>query len=106
MIHPHATRFRIQHGRIVCQLVNEACFALAGGVGSAADIDAALRLGFNYPRGPLEWADLIGVDQVLATLDALFEELHEERYRASALLRRMDAEGKLGRSTGQGFFPY
>jgi 3-hydroxybutyryl-CoA dehydrogenase len=93
-------------GRIVCQLVNEACFALSEGVGSAADIDTALRLGFNYPRGPLEWADLIELDHVLATLDALFDELHEERYRASPLLRRMVAEGKLGRSVGEGFFSY
>ena len=71
-------------GRIVCQLVNEACFALAEGVGSASDIDTAMRLGYNYPRGPLEWADLIELDQVLATLDALYEELREERYRAVA----------------------
>jgi 3-hydroxybutyryl-CoA dehydrogenase len=93
-------------GRIVCQLVNEACFALAEGVGSAADIDTAMKLGYNYPRGPLEWADLIELDQVLATLDALFEDRHEERYRASPLLRRMVAEGLLGQSTGEGFFRY
>jgi 3-hydroxybutyryl-CoA dehydrogenase len=93
-------------GRIVCQLVNEACFALQEGVGSAEDIDTALRLGFNYPRGPLEWADQIGLEQVLATLDALYEELHEERYRASPLLRRMVAEGRLGRWVDEGFFRY
>jgi 3-hydroxybutyryl-CoA dehydrogenase len=93
-------------GRIVCQLVNEACFALSEGVGSAEDVDAALRLGFNYPRGPLEWADVIELDHVLTTLDALFDELHEERYRASPLLRRMAAEGRLGRSVGEGFFSY
>jgi 3-hydroxybutyryl-CoA dehydrogenase len=93
-------------GRIVCQVVNEACFALSEGVGSAEDIDAALRLGFNYPRGPLEWADMIGLDHVLTTLDALFDELHQERYRASPLLRRMVAEGRLGRSVGEGFFSY
>jgi 3-hydroxybutyryl-CoA dehydrogenase len=93
-------------GRIVCQLVNEACFALSEGVGSAPDVDAALRLGFNYPRGPLEWADTIELDQVLATLDALYDELHEERYRAAPLLRRMVAEGRIGRSVGEGFFSY
>jgi 3-hydroxybutyryl-CoA dehydrogenase len=93
-------------GRIVCQLVNEACFALGEGVGSAADIDAAMRLGYNYPRGPLEWADLIELDHVLATLDALYEERREERYRAAPLLRRMVAEGRLGQSTGEGFFGY
>jgi 3-hydroxybutyryl-CoA dehydrogenase len=93
-------------GRIVCQLVNEAAFALAQGVGSEPDVDDAMRLGYNYPRGPLEWADLIELDHVLATLDSLYEERREERYRASPLLRRMVAEGRLGRSTGEGFFAY
>jgi 3-hydroxybutyryl-CoA dehydrogenase len=93
-------------GRIVCQLVNEAAFALQRGVGSAEDIDTALRLGFNYPHGPLEWGDAIGLDHVLAVLDALREELGEERYRAAPLLRQMVGEGRLGRSTGRGFLFY
>jgi 3-hydroxybutyryl-CoA dehydrogenase len=93
-------------GRIVCQLVNEACFALQEGVGSAADLDTAMRLGFNYPRGPLEWADQIGLEHVLATLEGLYEERHEERYRAAPLLRQMIAEGRLGRWAGEGFFRY
>ncbi len=90
-------------GRIVCQLVNEAAFALQKGIGSAADIDTAMRLGFNYPRGPLEWGDAIGLDHVLAVLDALHAELGEERYRAAPLLRRMVAERRLGDRTGSGF---
>jgi 3-hydroxybutyryl-CoA dehydrogenase len=93
-------------GRIVCQLVNEACFAVSEGVGSPEDVDTAMRYGYNWPRGPLEWADEIELDQVLATLDALQEELREERYRAAPLLRRMVAEGRIGRSTGEGFFTY
>jgi 3-hydroxybutyryl-CoA dehydrogenase len=93
-------------GRIVCQLVNEAAFALQKGIGRDADIDTAMRLGFNYPHGPLEWGDSIGLDHVLAVLDALHEELGEERYRAAPLLRRMVANGELGRSTGRGFFSY
>ena len=93
-------------GRIFCQLVNEACFALADGVGSADDIDTAMLLGYNYPRGPLEWADIVELDHVLITIDALYEERREERYRAAPLLRRMVAEGRLGRSTGEGFFQY
>jgi 3-hydroxybutyryl-CoA dehydrogenase len=93
-------------GRIVSQLVNEAAFALQKGVGSAGDIDTAVRLGWNFPRGPLEWGDAIGLDQVLAVLDALRGELGEERYRAAPLLRRMVADGQLGRSTGRGFFSY
>jgi len=93
-------------GRIVCQLVNEAAFAVSEGVGSAADVDLAMRHGYNYPRGPLEWGDLIDLDHVVATLDGLREELGEERYRVAPLLRRMVAEGRLGESTGEGFFEY
>jgi 3-hydroxybutyryl-CoA dehydrogenase len=89
-------------GRIVCQLVNEAAFALQKRIGSAEDIDTAVRLGWNFPHGPLAWGDAIGLDHVLAVLDALREELGEERYRAAPLLRRMVAEGRLGRSTGSG----
>jgi 3-hydroxybutyryl-CoA dehydrogenase len=93
-------------GRIACQLVNEAAFAVAEGVGSAHDVDVAMRHGYNWPRGPLEWADEIELDHVLATLDALHEELREERYRAAPLLRHMVAQGRMGRSTGEGFFTY
>jgi len=93
-------------GRIVCQLVNEAAFAVSEGVGSPEDVDVAMRSGYNYPRGPLEWADLIEIDHVLSTLDALYEELKEERYRAAPLLRRMVAEGAIGEATGRGFFSY
>ena len=88
-------------GRIVCQLVNEAAFACREGVGSPQDVDVAMRAGYNYPRGPLEWADEIELDHVLSTLDSLYEELKEERYRAAPLLRRMVAEGAIGEATGQ-----
>jgi 3-hydroxybutyryl-CoA dehydrogenase len=80
-------------GRIVCQLVNEAIFALGKGIGSAGDIDTAMKLGFNYPRGPLEWGADIGYARVLGVLDALHRELGEERYRAAPLLRRLAVEG-------------
>ena len=93
-------------GRIVCQLINEACFALAEGVGSASDIDTAMSWATTIRAGRSSGRDLIELDQVLATLDALYEELREERYRASPLLRRMVAEGLLGQSTGEGFFRY
>jgi 3-hydroxybutyryl-CoA dehydrogenase len=80
-------------GRIVCQLVNEAWFAIGEGVGSAEDVDAGLSLGLNHPRGPVEWGDAIGAGHVLAVLDGLWKERHEERYRAAPLLRRQfDAE--------------
>jgi 3-hydroxybutyryl-CoA dehydrogenase len=93
-------------GRIVCQVVNEAAFALAEGVGSAADIDAGMVHGLNYPRGILSWADQIGIDHVLSVLDGLFEERHDERYRAAPLLRQMAWSGRLGRQTGEGFFEH
>jgi 3-hydroxybutyryl-CoA dehydrogenase len=80
-------------GRIVCQLVNEAAFAIGEGVGTADDVDAGLTLGLNHPRGPVEWSELIGVDRVLATIDGLWEERREERYRAAPLLRRAAAKG-------------
>ncbi len=92
--------------RIVCQLVNEAAFALAEGIGSAADVDAGMVHGLNYPRGPLEWADAIGLDHVLAVLDGLYSERREERYRAAPLLRQLVLSGRLGRQTGEGFFGY
>jgi 3-hydroxybutyryl-CoA dehydrogenase len=93
-------------GRIACQLVNESAFALGDGVGSAHDIDAGMKLGLNHPRGPLAWGDMLGLDVVLATLDALWEEYHEERYRSAPALRRLVREGRLGRASGAGFFEY
>jgi 3-hydroxybutyryl-CoA dehydrogenase len=81
-------------GRIVCQLVNEAAFAVGEGVGAPADVDAGLTLGLNHPRGPVEWGRRIGLDHVLATVDGLWEELHDPRYRAAPLLRRAAAAGR------------
>jgi 3-hydroxybutyryl-CoA dehydrogenase len=75
-------------GRIVCQLVNEACFALGDGVGAAEDIDAGMVLGLNHPRGPLEWGDAIGASSVLGVLAALYDEYREERYRPAPALMR------------------
>jgi 3-hydroxybutyryl-CoA dehydrogenase len=93
-------------GRMVCQVINECAVALGEGVGVAADIDAGMVHGLNYPRGPLAWADEIGLDHVVGVLDALYEELHEERYRVAPELRRMALSGRLGRQTGEGFFGY
>ena len=85
--------------RIVVQLVNEACFALGEGVGSAADIDAGMVLGLNHPRGPLEWGDLIGPERVLARLTELRDLYGEERYRpAPALVMAVRSTGKPLRS--------
>jgi 3-hydroxybutyryl-CoA dehydrogenase len=78
-------------GRIVCQVINECAFAVGEGVGSPQDIDDGMVLGLNHPRGPLRWADAIGLDTVVGVLDALVDELREERYRAAPLLRRVVA---------------
>ncbi|HST31925.1 MAG TPA: 3-hydroxyacyl-CoA dehydrogenase family protein, partial [Solirubrobacteraceae bacterium] len=59
-----------------------------------------------YPRGPLEWADTIGLDRVLSVLQALREEYGEERYRAAPALRRLVHAGRFGRVSGAGFFDY
>jgi 3-hydroxybutyryl-CoA dehydrogenase len=75
-------------GRIVCQLVNEAWFAVGEGVGSEDDVDAGLVLGLNHPRGPIAWGEAIGVEHVMAVLDGLWAERREERYRPAPLLKR------------------
>jgi 3-hydroxybutyryl-CoA dehydrogenase len=93
-------------GRIACQLVNESAFALGDGVGSTHDIDTGMTLGLNHPRGPLAWGDTLGLDAVLGTLEELWEEYREERYRPAPTLRRLVREGRLGRATGAGFFEY
>ena len=93
-------------GRIVCQLINECAFALGEGVGGAGDIDTGMLLGLSHPRGPLRWADQIGLDHVLGVLDALCREYREERYRPAPALRRLVAAGRTGQASGGGFFDY
>jgi 3-hydroxybutyryl-CoA dehydrogenase len=93
-------------GRVICCLINEAVSALMEGVASAGDIDQAMKLGTNYPYGPLEWGDMIGLDTVLGVMVGLYEEWSEDRYRPAPLLRRMVLAGKLGRKSGEGFYEY
>ncbi len=92
--------------RILIPMLCEACFALQEGVGSAADIDTGAKLGLNHPMGPLELADLIGLDTVLAIADVLHEEIGDPKYRAPTHLRNLVAAGWLGRKTGRGFYTY
>jgi 3-hydroxybutyryl-CoA dehydrogenase len=73
--------------RVQCCIVNEAMFALGEGVGSADDIDDGVKLGLNWPKGSIELGRELDFDHVLATMDALFDRYHEERYRAAPLLR-------------------
>ncbi len=92
--------------RVVASLINNAAYALMEGVASAADIDAAMKLGTNYPFGPLEWADKIGLDQVLGILEALCETYGQDRYRPALILRQLVFAGHWGKRTGRGFYEY
>ena len=65
-----------------------------------------MKLGTNYPEGPLRWADRIGAQTIVDILDALFDEYREDRYRVTPLLRKMVLAGRLGTRSGQGFFRY
>jgi 3-hydroxybutyryl-CoA dehydrogenase len=82
-------------GRVVAQIVNEACFAVGEGVASAEDIDTGVKLGLNYPRGALEWGASLGWQWVLDTVDGLWRERREERFRAAPALRRAASYGAL-----------
>jgi len=81
-------------GRILAMLINEAADALFLNIASAKDIDNAMTKGVNYPKGLLAWADEIGIDWCVSVLDGLYNEYHEDRYRCSPLLRKMNAENK------------
>ena len=80
--------------RILCCVINEAITARADGVATASDIDLAMRLGTNYPQGPLAWGRALGLDVVLATMQALFDEFGEDRYRPCPLLKRLVLSGQ------------
>lgn len=92
--------------RTFCVMINEAIFCLYEGVGTAQAIDEVMKLGAGHPMGPLEVADLLGLDIVLHIMDVLYGEFRDPKYRACPLLRKMVAAGQLGRKTGQGFYPY
>lgn len=92
--------------RILIPMLVEACFTLQEGVGSAEDIDTGAKLGLNHPMGPLELADLIGLDTVLAIAEVLHGDLGDSKYRAPTILRNLVAAGWLGRKTGRGFYVY
>jgi 3-hydroxybutyryl-CoA dehydrogenase len=92
--------------RILIPLLNEACFALEEGVGSKEHIDAGARLGLGHPLGPLELADLIGLDTVLSIAEILHRDFGDSKYRPCPLLRNLVQAGLLGRKTGRGFYVY
>lgn len=92
--------------RILRGYLNVAVDVLAEGVATAEDIDTAMKLGANFPMGPFELIDLIGVDIHTINSDALARELGDLKYRPHALLRKMVRAGHLGRKTGRGFHDY
>ena len=79
--------------RILCQIINEALFTVQNDVSSPRDIDEAMKYGTNYPHGPISWGELIGFNNVVTVLDALYHNHHEERYRVAPLLRQMAIAG-------------
>ncbi len=92
--------------RILVPMINEAIFVRQEGLASAEDIDTGMRLGCNQPIGPLALADLIGLDTLLAIMEAFHEGYNDSKYRPAPLLKEMVAAGWLGRKSGRGFFTY
>jgi len=92
--------------RILMPMINEAVFALYHGVGSKEAIDTVMKLGMNHPMGPLELADLIGLDTCLAIMETLYDGFKDSKYRPCPLLRKYVEAGWLGRKTKRGFYAY
>jgi 3-hydroxybutyryl-CoA dehydrogenase len=92
--------------RAIVPLLNEAMHILQEGIATARDIDTAMKLGYNFQMGPLEMADSMGLDEVLAWMETLWKTLGEPRYRACPILRKLVRERKLGKKSGEGFYKY
>ena len=92
--------------RILIPMINEAAFIKMEGVSDIEGIDTAMKLGANHPMGPLALGDFVGLDICLASMDGLYQETGDSKYRACPLLRKMVRGGNLGCKTGKGFYVY
>jgi len=92
--------------RVLLPMINEAIYTMYEGVGGVIDIDTAMKLGTNQPMGPLELADLIGLDTCLAIMEVMHRVLGDDKYRACPLLKKYVDAGYLGRKSGRGFYVY
>jgi 3-hydroxybutyryl-CoA dehydrogenase len=92
--------------RMLIPMLGEAVFALQEGLGTPEDIDTAAKLGLNHPMGPLELADLIGLDTMLFIAEVLHRDLGDDKYRPPTLLRNLVAAGWFGKKSGRGFYVY
>lgn len=90
--------------RAMIPFLNEAMYLVLEGVASADDVDRAIRLGYEFKMGPLEYSDRVGLDKVLGWMEHLFRELGDFKYRPCPLLRKLVRAGHLGRKSGRGFF--